>query len=203
MPDIERGVPLVQHVIARLRARHAKIPDAPKLVGATRPALDALESKLMVELPPTLREFLSFDFTFASLGPKWKGTARFGNHATAPKPRLTSVRKIAEARTELGWTDSRIRTKLVRLPSLSRHPWAALYLGEARKDGELIILGCEHEDTLVRFWPYYTAFDLYLADQTGVIDLTDAQRLDDLESHFALNPELGSPDDLDDSDGDY
>lgn len=200
MPTIERGVPLVQHVISRLRARHEKTAGAPRLVGASASALDALESKLMVELPPTLREFLAFDFTFASLGPKWKGTGRFGAHATAPKPRLTSVRKLAEARTELGWTDSRIRTKLVRLPSLPRHPWNALYLGEARKDGELLILGIDHEDTLVRFWPHYTAFDLYLADQTGVIDLSDAQRLDDLESHFALNPELGNADDLDDSD---
>ena len=203
MPTIERGVPRVQHVSSRLRARHAKTPDAPRLVGATASALDALESKLMVELPPTLREFLGFDFTFASLGPKWKGTARFGAHATAPKPKLTSVRKLAEARTELGWTDSRIRTKLVRLPSLPRHPWNALYLGESRKDGELLILGIDHEDTLVRFWPHYTAFDLYLADQTGVLDLSDSQRLDDLESHFALNPELGNADDLEDDGGDY
>ena len=203
MTTIERGVPLVQHVISRLRARHEKTPGAPKLVGAAPSALDALESKLMVELPPTLRAFLAFDFHFASFGTKWKGTGRFGTSVTAPRPRLTSVRKLAEARTELGWTDSRIRTKLVRLPSLPRHPWNALYLGEARRDGELLILGIDHEDTLVRFWPHYTAFDLYLADQTGVIDLSDAQRLDDLESHLALNPELGSVEEHDDDGGDY
>lgn len=202
MPTIERGVPLVQHVISKLRARHEKTPGAPRLVGASRSALDALESKLMVELPPTLREFLGFDYTFASFGPKWKGTARFGASATVPRPKLTSVRKLAEARTELGWTDSRIRTKLVRLPNLPRHPWNAFYLGEARKDGELLILGIDHEDTLVRFWPYYTAFDLYLADQWGVVDLSDSQRLEDLESHLALNPELGGGE-VDDDDGGY
>jgi hypothetical protein len=203
MTTIERGVPLVQHVIARLRARHEKTPGAAKLVGASQAALDALESKLMVELPPTLRTFLGFDYHFASFGPRWKGTARFGPSVVTPRPRLTSVRKLAEARTELGWTDSRIRTKLVRLPSLPRHPWSALYLGESRRDGELLILGIDHEDTLVRFWPNYTAFDLYLADQTGVVDLTDAQRLDDLESHLALNPELGSVEEQDDDGGDY
>jgi hypothetical protein len=200
MPTIERGVPLVQHVVSRLKSRHDKTPGAPRLVGASAAALDALENKLMVELPPTLRAFLAFDFTFSSFGPKWKGLGRFGS-PTHPRPKLTSVRKLAEARTELGWTDSRIRTKLVRLPSLPRHPWNVLYLGEARRDGELLILGIDHEDTLVRFWPHYTAFDLYLADQTGVVDLSDAQRLEDLESHLALNPELGSAEDLDDDGG--
>ena len=203
MPTIERGIPLVQHVISRLDARLAKTPGAPKVVGASASALDALENRLMVELPPTLREFLSYDFTFASFGPRWKGTARFGTDPKRPHARLTSVRKLAEARTELGWTDSRIRTKLVRLPSLPRHPWNALYLGEARRDGELLILGLDHEDTLVRFWPHYTAFDLYLADQMGAVDLSDAQRLEDLESHLALNPELGSADDGDDDGNDY
>ena len=203
MPTIERGVPLVQHVISKLRARHEKTPDAPRLVGASASALDALESKLMVELPPTLREFLAFDFTFASFGPKWKGTARFGTNPASPRPKLTSVRKLAEARTEFGWTDSRIRSKLVRLPNYSRHPWNALHLGEARKDGELLILGMSHEDTLVRFWPHYTAFDLYLADQLGLVSLSDAERMDDLESHFALNPELGGGEVEDDDGGDY
>jgi hypothetical protein len=191
MPTIERGLPLVQHVISVLEARAAKRGDTPA-VGATRSALDALESKLMVELPPTLRAFLGFDFTFATLGKTFHGKARFGTNASAPRPRLTSVRKLAEARTDLGWTDSHLRTKLVRLPNRPRHPWNALYLGEARRDGELLILGVDHDDTLVRFWPRYTAFDLYLAEQAGLIDLTDAQRLEDLESHLALNPELGS-----------
>jgi hypothetical protein len=197
MPTIERGLPLVQHVISVLEARAAKRGDAPA-VGASRTALDALESKLMVELPPTLRAFLGFDFTFASLGKNFHGKARFGTNPSAPRPRLTSVRKLAEARTDLGWTDSHIRTKLVRLPNRPRHPWNALYLGEARRDGELLILGIDHDDTLVRFWPRYTAFDLYLAEQAGLIDLTDAQRLEDLESHLALNPELGSVESDDD-----
>ncbi len=191
MPTIERGLPLVQHVISVLEARAAKRGDAPA-VGATPTALDALESKLMVELPPTLRAFLGFDFSFATLGKGFHGKARFGTNPSAPRPRLTSVRKLAEARTDLGWTDSHIRTKLVRLPNRPRHPWNALYLGEARRDGELLILGIDHDDTLVRFWPRYTAFDLYLAEQAGLIDLSDAQRLEDLESHLALNPELGS-----------
>ena len=202
MPTIERGLPLVEHVINTLKARVAK-RGGDRPVGAARGALDTLESKLMVELPPTLRAFLSFDYSFSSFGPNWHGRGRFGSSAQAPRPRLTSVRKLAESRTELGWTDSRIRTKLVRLPNRPRHPWNALYLGEARRDGELLILGIDHEDTLVRFWPRYTAFDLFLAEQAGVIDLSEGQRLEDLESHVALNPELSSGDDGDDGDGDY
>lgn len=202
MPTIERGLPLVQHVISTLEARIAKrggeLP-----VGAERPALDALESKLMVELPPTLRAFLSFDFTFASFGKGWHGKARFGSNPKAPRPRLTSVRKLAESKTELGWTDSRIRTKLLRLPNRQRHPWNAFYLGEARRDGELLIIGIDHEDTLVRFWPRYTAFDLYLAEQAGLVDLPDAARLEDLETFIALNPELQTGDESDDGDTDY
>ncbi|HTJ82743.1 MAG TPA: SMI1/KNR4 family protein [Polyangiaceae bacterium] len=200
MPTIERGLPLVQHVMTTLKARHAKGGGDP-LVGASRSALDALESKLMVELPPTLRAFLGFDFTFASLAP-FHGRGRFGTNPAAPRPRLTSVRKLAESRTEFGWTDSRIKTKLVRLPN-RRGPWNALYLGEARRDGELLILGIDHEDTLVRFWPRYTAFDLYIAEVSGIIELTEAQRLEDLESHVALNHELQTGESDDDGDADY
>ncbi len=110
----------------------------------------------------------------------------------SPKPKITSVRKLAEAKTDLGWTDSRLRAKVVRLPNLPDQPWNALYLGEARRDGELVILGFEDEDTLVRAYPRYSAFDLYLCDQAGVAKLSEAQRLEDLESHVALNPELGT-----------
>jgi hypothetical protein len=205
MPTIERGLPLVQHIIGELKARTAKSGGAAP-VGAGRTALDALESRLMVELPPTLRAFLAFDFTFAtfkSSGKTFHGLGRFGANPQKPKPRLTSVRKLAEARTDLGWTDSRIKTKLVRLPNRPRHPWNALYLGEARRDGELVILGIDHDETNVRVYPRYTAFDLYLAEQSGLLDLSDAQRLEDLESHIALNPELGSQEDLEDGDGDY
>jgi hypothetical protein len=157
----------------------------------------------MVELPPTLRAFLEFDYEFASFGPNWHGRRRFGPDAHTAKPKLTSVRKLAEAQTDLGWTDSRLRTKLVRLPNRPRHPWNALYLGEARRDGELLILGADHEDTLVRFWPRYTAFDLYLAEQAGLLELSESQRLEDLESHIALNPELGGQEESDDGEADY
>ena len=51
------------------------------------------------------------------------------------------MRKLAEAKTDLGWTDSRLKAKVVRLPNLPGQPWNALYLGEARRDGELPILG--------------------------------------------------------------
>jgi hypothetical protein len=229
MPTIERGIPLVEHVIGELRARVAKL-GGPTPIGAGstpggRAALDALESRLMVELPPTLRTFLAFDFTFSSLDTvgtlherrsgarapaappakkiKWHGLARFGTNPQKPKARLTSIRKLAEARTDLGWTDSRIRTKVVRLPNRPRHPWNALYLGEARRDGELVILGIDHEETNVRVYPRYTAFDLYLAEQTGLLDLSDSQRLEDLESHLALNPELGSHEDIEDGEPEY
>lgn len=198
MPTIERGLPLVQHVISVLKARVAK-KGTVSPVGASSKALDSLESRLLVEIPPTLRAFLSFDFTFATLE-GFHGRARFGANPQAPKPKLTSVRKLAEARTDLGWTDSHLRTKLIRLPNKPRRPWNVLYLGEARRDGELVILGVDHEDTLVRFWPRYTAFDLYIAEQSGIIDLTESQRLEDLDSHIALNPELAT--DSDDSDGD-
>jgi len=203
MATIQRGTPLVQLVIARLESRAKKLGKLDELVGATPAALDALESQLMVELPPTLREFLAWDFTFASFGRRWHGAHRFGHDAEKPKAKKTSVRKLAEAITELGWTDSKIRTKLVRLPNLPGHPWNAMYLGEARRDGELLIVGLDHEETSVRVFPRYTAFDLYLAEQTGVVQLSDAARLDDLESHLAVNRELGGHDDLDDSDTEY
>jgi hypothetical protein len=185
---------LTQRVIAHLKRR----PAATEAVGASSMALDKLESKLMVELPPSLRQFLSFDFTFASLGPKFRGTGRFGTNPEAPRPRITSLRKLAEAKTDLGWTDSRVRGKVVRLPNLPGQPWNALYLGEARRDGELVILGLENEDTLVRAYVRYTAFDLYLCEQAGLARLTEAQRLEDLESHVALNPELGTAEEEED-----
>jgi hypothetical protein len=201
MPTIERGIPLVEHVISVLQARHAEgRRSLDPVVGASASALDALESKLMVELPPTLRRYLAFDFHFSALGKAFHGAKRFGLSASAPRPRLTSVRKLADARTELGWTDSRIRTKLVRLPNRPGRPWHALYLGEARRDGELAILGIDHDDTLVRFWPAYTAFDLYIAEQSRILELTEAQRLEDLESHLAQNPELASGESDEDSD---
>ena len=199
MPIVERGVPLVQRVIAQLKSTTPKRP----VTGATRATLDALESKLMVELPPTLRAFLEFDFTFASFGDRWKGTARFGPDARTPRPRITSVRKLAEAKTDLGWTDSRIKGKVIRLPSLPKQPWNALYLGEARRDGELCILGLDNEDTNVRVYARYTAFDLYLIDQCRIARLTESQRLEDLESHVALNPELNPHEEDDDGEGDY
>lgn len=211
MPTIERGLPLVQHVISQLKTRVPTQGDSTPS-GAAPKVLDALESKLMVELPPTLRAFLSFDFTFASFlavptrsgkTAKWHGRFRFGPSREQPRPRLTSVRKLAEARTDLGWTDSRIRTKVLRLPNRPGHPYNALYLGEARRDGELLILGIDHEETNVRVYPRYTAFDLYLAEQSGLLELSDGQRLEDLESHIALNPELGSAEDLDDGDTEY
>jgi hypothetical protein len=199
MATTDRASSLVQRVIAHLKRRR----DLPAVSGASAIVLDKLESKLMVELPPSLRTFLQFDFTFASLGDKFHGKGRFGQSPDAPRPRITSLRKLAEAKTELGWTDSRIRGKVVRLPNLPNHPWNVLYLGEARRDGELVILGLENEDTLVRVYPRYTAFDLYLCDQSGLLRLTESQRLEDLESHVALNPELGSGEDEDEGENDY
>jgi hypothetical protein len=210
MAKIERGVPLVERVMAHLSGggpgfgrNRPPARAAAEHVGASAAALDALESKLMVELPPTLRAFLEFDFTFASFGKGWEGRHRFGKDASAPHPKVTSVRKLAEAKTDLGWTDSRLRTKVVRLPNRPGHPWNALYLGEARRDGELVILGIENEDTTVRVFPRYTAFDLYLVDQLGLVDLSENARLEDLDSHLALNPELNEGEDDEERDADY
>jgi hypothetical protein len=194
-----RASSLVERVIAHLKKR----PNAPEVVGASAMALDKLESKLMVELPPSLRTFLQYDYTFASLGKKFHGRGRFGEDPASPRPKMTSLRKLAEAKTELGWTDSRIKGKVVRLPNLAGHPWNALYLGEARRDGELLILGLDNEDTLVHVYPRYTAFDLYLCDQAGLARLTESQRLEDLESHVALNPELGSGEEEEEAESDY
>jgi hypothetical protein len=199
MAPIERGVGLVRRVIAQLKKR----PSSHAVAGASQAALDALESKLMVELPPSLRAFLEFDFTFDSLGKRFQGRHRFGRSPEAPRPRITSVRKLAEAKTELGWTDSRLRGKLVRLPNLPGRPWNALYLGEARRDGELVILGLDNEDTNVRVFPRYTAFDLYLFDQSGLGKLRESQRLDDLESHVALNPELRTAEEDEEGETEY
>jgi hypothetical protein len=199
MATKERASSLIQRVIAHLARR----PHAPEARGASAIALDKLESKLMVELPPSLRTFLAYDFTFATLGPRFHAKGRFGANPESPRPRITSVRKLAEAKTELGWTDSHVKGKVVRLPNLPGHPWCALYLGEARGDGELPILGLEAEDTLVRVAPRYTAFDLYLAEQSGLHKLSEAQRLDDLESHVFMNPELGTAEEEEDSEADY
>jgi hypothetical protein len=199
MATTHRASSLIQRVITHLKRR----PGAEEAVGASPMALDKLESRLMVELPPSLRTFLQFDFTFATLGKKFQGRARFGADPAAPRPRMTSLRKLAEAKTELGWTDSRMKGKVVRLPNLPNQPWNALYLGEARRDGELVVLGLDNEDTLVRVYPRYTAFDLYLCDQVGLHKLTEAQRLDDLESHVALNPELGSGEEEEEGEADY
>ena len=199
MATIERGIGLVQRVIAELSKR----PEGANVVGASPAALDALESKLMVELPPTLRAFLAFDYTFASFGKRFKGRHRFGDDARSPQPKMTSVRKLAEAMVELGWTDSRIRGKVVRLPNKPGQPWNALYLGEARRDGELVILGLENDETNVRVFPRYTAFDLYLGHQLGMLKLRESAMLDDLESHVAHNPELRAREEDEDENTDY
>ena len=43
---------------------------------------------------------------------------------------------LAEAMTEFGWTASRLRKRVIRLPNLPGQAWNCLYLGEARRDGE-------------------------------------------------------------------
>ncbi|WP_235879992.1 SMI1/KNR4 family protein [Polyangium aurulentum] len=200
MATIERGMALTERVIEHLKKR----PSGTAVVGASQTALDALESKLMVELPPTLRAFLAFDYTFASFGKRFKGRHRFGTDPRSPSPKMTSVRKLAEAMVEYGWTDSRIRGKVVRLPNKPGDPWNALYLGEARRDGELVILGLEEtEDTNVRVFPRYTGFDLYLAHQLGIMRMSNSMMLDDLDSHLATNPELLSRDEDEDESADY
>ncbi len=181
---VERGLPLVEGIIERVRP-HVKT------VGASEEQLDALESKLMVELPPTLRRYLEFDFTLQSFGNRWHGRGRFGRSPARPSPRITSVTKMAEAMTELGWTHARLKRRVIRLPNLPGQPWNCLYLGEARRDGELPILGMVHDETNVVTYLRYTAFDLFLVEQSGLVEsLADGLRLDDVETMLALNPEL-------------
>ena len=93
---------------------------------------------------------------------------------------------------ELGFSEARLRRRLVRLPNLPNDPWNALYLGESRSDGELPILGLITDATSVLPYVRYTGFDLYLLEQSGLANLTEAARLDDLDSHLILNPELSS-----------
>ncbi|MCC6525889.1 MAG: SMI1/KNR4 family protein [Polyangiaceae bacterium] len=174
---------MVERIIERL-APHVSVR------GASETELDALESKLMVELPPTLRRFLEFDYTFKSFGKRWRGRERFGRHPQNPRPRITSLTKLAEATTEFGWLVTRIRARVIRLPNLPGHPWNALLLGEARHDGELPILGLVNEESSVHVFVRYSAFDLYLVEQSGIYELSESQRLDDIESHVALNPVL-------------
>jgi len=180
---VERGIPLVESIIERL-APHVQTE------GADADALDELESRLMVELPPTLRRFLEFDFTFKSFGRRWQGKGRFGKGRHDPRPRITSVQKLAEAMTDQGWTNARLRHRVVRLPNLPEHPWNCLYLGEARRDGELPILGLVNDETNVLVYVRYTSFDLFLVEQSGLLDLNDSMRLDDIESMLSINPEL-------------
>lgn len=200
---MERGVPLVEHVISRLSARLTKEGRSlSELRGASPKELDVLESKLMVELPVTFRAFLAFDFTFESLGKRYKGLRRFGTDPKNPKPRITSVRKLAEAMNS--WTDSRIRGRVVRLPNRQGKPWSALYLGESSRDGELPILGLDPDDTNVRVFVRYTSFDLYLLELAGLAQLSEAHRLEDIETHIEINPELASvAQEEEDGDQDY
>jgi hypothetical protein len=180
---LERGVTLVDRIIDRMRP-HVRVR------GGSADVLDAVESRLMVELPPTLRRFLEFDFTFESFGPRWAGVSRFGRDARTARPRVTSVQKLAEAMTDHGFTPVRMRKRIIRLPNLPGQPWNALYLGEARHDGELPILGLVNDESSVHAYVRYTAFDLYLLEQSGLADLGEDHRLDDIESYLALNPEL-------------
>jgi hypothetical protein len=183
MATVERGVPLVERIIRQVKP-HLKTR------GAKPGELDALESRLMVEIPPTLRRYLEFDYTFRSFGPQWLGRHRFGREPQVPSPKRTSVRKLAEAMTELGWTTAPIRTRVIRLPNLPGDPWNCLYLGESRRDGELPILSLVNDETNVHVFIRYTSFDLYLAEQSGLVDLSESMRLDDLESHLSNNREL-------------
>ena len=161
--------------------------------------LDRLENRLQVELPPTLRTFLAFDFTFASFGARWRGRGRFGrsgsssgSNSSSVGPRISSLRSLADSMVELGFSEARLRRRLVRLPNLPNDPWNALYLGESRSDGELPILELITDATSVLPYVRYTGFDLYLLEQSGLANLTEAARLDDLDSHLILNPELSS-----------
>jgi hypothetical protein len=183
--QVERGIPLVERIIEQV-APYCRVE------GASAGALDSLEDQLMVEIPPTLRRYLEFDFTFAAFGSPWLGKHRFGTDRAAPRPKLTSVRKMAEAMTELGWTNSPARRRVIRLPNLPGEPWNCLYLGEARRDGELPILGLVNDETTVVAFVRYTSFDLYLVEQSGLLDLRDNERLDDVESFIPMNPELSA-----------
>ena len=188
-----RGVPLVEQIVARLRP-HVTV------AGGDAGMLDRLENRLQVELPPTLRTFLAFDFTFASFGARWRGRGRFGrsnssgsnSNSNSVGPRISSLRSLADSMVELGFSEARLRRRLVRLPNLPNDPWNALYLGESRSDGELPILGLITDATSVLPYVRYTGFDLYLLEQSGLANLTEAARLDDLDSHLILNPELSS-----------
>ena len=191
-----RGVPLVEQIVARLRP-HVTV------AGGDAGMLDRLENRLQVELPPTLRTFLAFDFTFASFGARWRGRGRFGrsgsssgsssgSNSSSVGPRISSLRSLADSMVELGFSEARLRRRLVRLPNLPNDPWNALYLGESRSDGELPILGLITDATSVLPYVRYTGFDLYLLEQSGLANLTEAARLDDLDSHLILNPELSS-----------
>ncbi len=183
--NIQRGVPLVDRIIESVRPYV-------DTRGANRAALDAVESRLMVEVPPTLRRWLEFDFTFKAFGPRWQGRGRFGKDPRHPAPRVTSIQKMAEAMTELGWTNTRLRHKVLRLPNLPGEPWNCLYLGEARRDGELPILGLVNDETNVVAFLRYTSFDSYLVEQSGILQITDRDRLDDLDAVLSLNPELST-----------
>lgn len=190
MARVERGIPLVERIIKQIQPHVATR-------GANANTLDELESRLMVELPPTLRRYLEFDFTFKSFGTRWRGKQRFGADPSAPNARVTSIAKMAEAMTELGWTNVRLKHRVIRLPNLPGEPWNCLYLGEARRDGELPIISMMNDETNVGVFLRYTSFDLYLVEQSGLVELNDATRLDDVESHVAHNPELAPiiPDD--------
>ncbi len=211
MATNDRASSLVQRVIAHLKRRLDASTKTPKpalaVRGASAIALDKLESRLMVELPPSLRTFLQFDYTFASLGSRFHGRGRFGQNPESPRPRMTSVRKLAEAKTEARLDGlARPRQGRRRLPNLPGQPWNALYLGEARRDGELLILGPrERGHPRPGLPPLHRVRPLPLQNQVGLLRLNEAQRLEDLGvPHRAQPPSCrGRPRKRKEAEGDY
>ena len=106
---------------------------------------------------------------------------------------LAEVRE--QVRSSLGDPDEPMPWALIRLALQSP---ARLAVVPAQD-----LLGLDNEETNVHVFPRYTAFDLYIAEQAGLFHFTESQRTDDLESHVALNPELGSTDEEEEIDQDY
>ena len=70
-----------------------------------------------------------------------------------------------------------LRLRISRIPTI--YAPFQLFLKKLRAD-----------ETNVAVYMRYTAFDLYLVEQSGLVELTDEARLDDLETMLSLNPEV-------------
>ena len=194
-----------------------KISEGP-FANRARSAQVHLEGKKA--LPPTMRRFLEFDASFATLARKDArgelgplphsqgptidpdGTLR----TFTPKQALAHLAELAGAKLDEDELEVLEGGRLAWLPSSGLRP-LALFIGEPDGDGEYPIidvsldLELDHESGELRcdgceIEVVYPSFDLYLADQLGMLETSPGDRqnlgawFERRQRHVEKNPKL-------------